>query len=308
MRVLVTGKTGQIVTALLERAGDTNVLAVGRPELDLVRAESAGTMLGEMKPDVIVSAAAYTSVDGAETEPELAHAVNAVAPGHLAAVAADLGIPIIHISTDYVFDGQKTEPYVETDATRPLGAYGRSKLAGERAVIARTPNHVILRTAWVYSPFGSNFLKTMLRLATDRAELRVVRDQIGNPTSALDIADAVLAIGRNLVSRSDEAALRGTFHMTAGGEASWADFARAIMAVSDEMGGPKARVTAIDTTDYPTPACRPANSRLSSVKLAEAHGVELPGWRASVTEVVARLVGPRSNVRKEPVLDLIRDG
>jgi dTDP-4-dehydrorhamnose reductase len=292
MRVLVTGKTGQIVTALLERAGDTNILPVGRPELDLAHAEGAGAMLAAMEPDVIVSAAAYTSVDKAETEPELAQTVNGEAPGHLATVAADLGIPIIHISTDYVFDGQKTRPYVENDATRPWGAYGRSKLAGERAVIARTANHVILRTAWVYSPFGSNFLKTMLRLATDHPEVRVVRDQLGSPTSALDIADAVLAIGRNLVNMPDEAALRGTFHLTAGGEASWADFACAIMTVSGEMGGPNASVTAIDTVDYPTPARRPANSRLSSAKLAEVHGVELPVWQASLPEVVARLVRP----------------
>ncbi|GLQ53641.1 dTDP-4-dehydrorhamnose reductase [Devosia nitrariae] len=292
MRVLVTGKTGQIVTALLERAGDTNILPVGRPELDLARAEGAGGLLAAMEPDVIVSAAAYTSVDKAETEPELAQTVNGEAPGHLATVAAELGIPIIHISTDYVFDGQKSVPYVETDATRPLGAYGRSKLAGERAVIAGTANHVILRTAWVYSPFGGNFLKTMLRLASDRPEVRVVRDQLGSPTSALDIADAVLAVGRNLVNMPDEAALRGTFHMTAGGEASWADFACAIMTVSGDMGGPNASITAIDTVDYPTPARRPANSRLSSAKLAEVHGVELPVWQDSLCEVVSRLVRP----------------
>lgn len=290
MRIVVTGKTGQVVTALLERAGEVEILPVGRPELDLTRAEAACAVLAAARPDVIVSAAAYTAVDKAETEPEVAQAVNAEAPGHLAGVAADLGIPIIHLSTDYVFDGQKTLPYVETDATDPLGAYGRSKLAGERAVIARTTNHAILRTAWIYSPFGGNFLKTMLRLAADGRKLRVVSDQLGNPTSALDIADALLAIARNLVDMPGEMALRGTFHMTARGEASWADFAREIMTVSAETGGPTTSVTAIATVDYPTPARRPANSRLSSAKLAEVHGVVLPGWRDSTREVVTRLV------------------
>lgn len=290
MRIVVTGKTGQVVTALIERAGKVEILPVGRPELDLACPETAGALLAAAKPDAIISAAAYTAVDTAETEPELVHRINADAPGHLAAVAADIGIPIIHLSTDYVFDGRKTLPYVETDATGPLGVYGKSKLAGERAVVARTPNHAILRTAWIYSPFGGNFLKTMLRLAAERRELRVVSDQLGNPTSALDIADALLAIARNLVEMPEETALRGTFHLAATGEASWADFAREIMIASAEVGGPTARVTAIGTVDFPTPARRPANSRLSSARLAEVHGVVLPGWPNSMREVVARVV------------------
>lgn len=290
MRLVVTGKTGQVATALAERAAGVTVIAVGRPELDLSQAENAEAILREAKPDAVVSAAAYTGVDKAESDAEAAWAINAEAPGHLAAAAARLGVPIVHLSTDYVFDGSKPAPYVESDATGPLGVYGASKLGGEEAVAGATDNHAILRTAWVYSPFGNNFLKTMLRLATDRPELRVVDDQFGNPTSALDIADAVIAVARNLVARPGEAKLRGIFHMTASGEGSWADFASEIFARSAELGGPSPKVTRITTADYPTPARRPANSRLSSALLAQVHGIVMPDWKMSTAETVKRLV------------------
>jgi dTDP-4-dehydrorhamnose reductase len=296
MRLAVTGKTGQVSTALLERgaASGVEVVAVGRPEFDLAQSQSVADLFAAIRPDVIVSAAAYTAVDKAESEAALAQAVNGNGPGLVAEAAARLGIPVIHISTDYVFDGSKSGPYVENDATAPLGVYGTSKLAGERAVAAAGPDHAILRTAWVYSPFGNNFLKTMLRLAVDRPELRVVDDQRGNPTSALDIADAILAVARNLVERPRDNQLRGVFHLAGTGEGSWADFANEIMAASSERGGPAATVIRIGTADYPTPARRPANSRLSSAKLAETHGVVMPDWKVSTRETVARLVPARS--------------
>jgi dTDP-4-dehydrorhamnose reductase len=291
MRIAVTGRYGQVVTALLERAGDVEIVTLGRPEFDLADARNVASLLRDIGPDAVVSAAAYTAVDKAEVEPDLSQAVNAEGPAHLAVAAAALDIPIIHLSTDYVFDGKKVTPYVEVDATGPLGVYGRTKLDGERAVAAATPNHAILRTAWVYSPFGPNFLKTMLRLAAGRSEVGVVGDQWGNPTSALDIADAVLEVTRNLLQNPSDARQRGIFHMTAAGEASWADFAREIFAASADLRGPTANVKVIGTVDYPTPAKRPANSRLNSSRLARSHGVTLPDWRDATREIIARVVG-----------------
>ncbi len=292
MRLIVTGKSGQVVTALIERgtAQGVEIVSFGRPEFDLAHAQAGLTAIADAQPDVIVSAAAYTAVDKAESEPDTAQAINGIGPGALAQLAAKLNVPLIHISTDYVFDGTKHGPYVETDPTNPLGVYGKTKLSGELSVMAATSNHVILRTAWVYSPFGNNFLKTMLRVGVERSELRVVDDQNGNPTSALDIADAVIAVAHNLVAHPDNASLRGVFHLTGSGEASWADFATEIFAVSGELGGPSANVVRITTEDYPTPARRPANSRLSGEKLRQVHGVTMPSWQISTRETIARLL------------------
>lgn len=291
MRIAVTGVTGQVVTALIERgaAHGVTVLPVGRPDFDLAEPGNALPVFSALKPDVVVSAAAYTAVDKAENEADLAMAINGRGAGRVAEAAAELGVPIIHISTDYVFDGSKPAPYVETDPTAPLGVYGRSKLAGEQAVAQAQPDHVILRTAWVYSPFGNNFLKTMMRLAAERPELRVVADQVGNPTSALDIADGVIGVTRNLLDRPDQS-LRGVFHMVGSGDASWADFAAAIVTEFAAHGGNRAEVRPIGTADYPTPARRPANSRLSTDKLAQAHGLRLPHWHGSMRQVVSRLM------------------
>jgi len=292
MRIVVTGREGQVVRSLMERGAIAghDVVSLGRPQLDLAgSAQGIAEALRRAAPDLIVSAAAYTAVDKAEQEPDLARAVNEEGAHAVALAASELGVPLIHLSTDYVFDGAKSAPYVETDDTGPTGVYGATKLAGERAVLAAQPDCAILRTAWVYSPFGANFVKTMLRLARDRDEVGVVADQRGNPTSALDIADAILAVAANLTDR-DDPALRGTFHMTAAGDASWAEFADAIFAASARLGGPSAAVKAIATSDYPTPAKRPANSRLDSSKLDRAHGVRLPDWRDSLPNVVRRLL------------------
>lgn len=296
MRIVVTGGPyGQVLESLLE-VGPTRgheVTPVGPPELDLAgETRAIFEALRAARPEAIVSAAAYTAVDKAEGEPDLAFAINARGAGAVAATARELGVPIVHISTDYVFDGSKESPYVEDDPTGPTSVYGASKLAGEDAVLAEHGNSAILRTAWVYSPFSANFVKTMLRLASDRDEVGVVADQRGNPTSALDIASAVITVLENL-AKSEDRELRGLFHMAGTGEASWADFAEAIFAVSAASNGPVARVRRISTSDYPTPAKRPANSRLDSSRLGRIHGVQLPDWRTSTEEVVTRLV--RSN-------------
>lgn len=291
LRIVVTGWTGQVVRAMLERVpAGVEVVALRRPDLDLAIPKMVAPALRAARPHVIVNAAAYTAVDQAESEPDLAMRVNGEAAGEAARAAAALGVPVIQISTDYVFDGALDRPYREDDATGPISAYGASKLAGERAVAAASDNHAILRTAWVYSPFGKNFVKTMLRLAETCDEVGVVADQHGCPTSALNIADAVLAVARNLVARPQDETLRGIFHMSAAGEAVWADVAEAIFAERERLGGKPVAVKRIATTDYPTPAQRPANSRLDCGKLAARHGVTLPAWRGSLATCVERLL------------------
>ena len=292
MRIVVTGLVGQVVSSMIERAPrDVELIALGRPQLDLAKRDAVLATLRAARCDVIVNAAAYTAVDKAEREPDVAMRINGDGAGYVAEIAAELGAPLLHLSTDYVFDGALDRPYREEDATNPTGAYGRSKLAGEQKIASLCANHAILRTAWVYSPFGANFVKTMLRLGETRAELGVVADQHGNPTSALDIADALFAIARRMrADRSD--ALRGIFHMTGEGEATWADFAKAIFADALAHGRANVSVKRITTADYPTPAKRPANSRLDTSKLKDAFGISLPDWRKSTKTCVARLLAP----------------
>ena len=288
MRIVVTGREGQVARSLLEaaqgRAG-VEVIAIGRPELDLLRPDTVAEVLAASRPDLVVSAAAYTAVDQAEDEPEAAFAINAVGAGKVAEATARLGIPIIHLSTDYVFDGTAERPYVETDPTAPCSVYGASKLAGEQAVAAANPRHLILRTAWVYSPFGKNFVKTMLRLARDRDEIAVVADQWGNPTSALDIADAILRAAARIDGDGSFGEF-GTYHLAGTGETNWSGFARHILDTSRVFGGPYAEVRDIATADYPTKVRRPPNSQLSSAKFAAAFGRATPKWRESVERVV----------------------
>ena len=291
MRLAVTGREGQVAAALVEAARgrrDIDVFTLARPALDLARPDTLFPAIEAARPDIIVSAAAYTNVDQAEDERDIAFAVNATGAGKVAEAAARLGIPVIQLSTDYVFDGAKEGTYVETDPTAPLGVYGASKLAGETAVAAANPRHLILRTAWVYSPFGGNFLKTMLRLAAERDEISVVADQWGNPTSALDIADAIL---RSAAKLRDDGSFRawGVYHLAGGGETNWSGFARHILDTSRSLAGPYARVRDIATADYPTKARRPANSRLSSAKFAAEFGWTAPQWRQSAERVVGQL-------------------
>jgi dTDP-4-dehydrorhamnose reductase len=292
MRIIVIGQEGQVARALAERAPAHGATAIrlGRPKLDLADPSGIEDVLRETGGDLIVNAAAYTAVDQAEKEPELARAINGIGPGAVAGAAAAMAIPVIHISTDYVFDGTLDHPYRESDPVSPLGAYGASKLLGEQAVAAEAEDHVILRTAWVYSPFGKNFVKTMLRLGAEREEIGVVADQIGSPTSALDIADGIFGVGRKLLDNPKDRNLRGLFHMAGSGSASWAGFASEIFASSARLGGPAAKVRPITTAEYPTPAKRPANSRLDCTKLANAYGISLPPWRKSLASCVQRLL------------------
>ncbi len=291
MRITVTGQSGQVVLSMLERAPrGVSVTALGRPVLDLEQVSSIAPALAATRPDIVVNAAAFTAVDLAESEEATAQTVNGVAAGEVARAAAGLGVPVIQISTDYVFDGNLDRPYREDDPVGPISAYGRSKLAGEEAVAAANPDCAILRTAWVYSPFGKNFVKTMLRLAETRDEVGVVADQAGCPTSALDIADAVFVVAHNMVQSPTEAALRGIFHMGAQGEAVWADVAEVIFSERQRLGGKPMRVNRIATADYPTPAKRPASSRLDSSKLTTIHGATLPHWQASLASCVRRLM------------------
>ncbi|WP_439493687.1 dTDP-4-dehydrorhamnose reductase [Bosea sp. (in: a-proteobacteria)] len=291
MRITVTGQMGQVVLSMLERAPlAVAVTALGRPVLDLEQLASICPAIVATRPDIIVNAAAFTAVDLAESQEAAAQRVNGAAAGEVARAAAELGVPVIQISTDYVFDGSLDRPYRENDAIGPISAYGRSKLAGEEAVAATTPNHAILRTAWVFSPFGKNFVRTMLRLAETHNEIGVVADQAGCPTNALDIGDAIFSVARNLVERPSDPSLRGVFHMGARGEAVWADVAEAIFMERERLGGKPVRVKRIATSDYPTPARRPANSRLDSSKLQTFHGVGLPHWQASLAHCVRRLL------------------
>jgi dTDP-4-dehydrorhamnose reductase len=284
MRIAVIGRNGQVASALaaLHGTGGLEIVNLARPELDLREPGSIGPVARDARPDVIINAAAWTAVDDAEARKAEALQLNAVGAGAVAEAAARLAIPIIHFSTDYVFDGRKASPYVETDQPDPATAYGMSKLAGEHAVAGAAANHAILRVAWLHAPAGRNFVRTMLRLAQTRNEIGVVADQIGNPTSAQAVAEGAVVVARNLVAKPGDAGLRGVFHMTCAGEASWADFAEAIFAGAAARGMKGARVRRIATAEYPTPAARPPNSRLDCGLLAARHGVRLPHWQVAL--------------------------
>lgn len=291
-KIVITGSEGQIVRSIVERgygSPELEFVALRRSKLDLTATTQIAETIIALKPDAIISAAAYTAVDQAESDAGAAFVINAEAPREIAKAAAQLRVPIIHLSTDYVFDGTKCGAYLETDLASPLGVYGTSKLLGERAVAETTDNHVVLRTAWVYSPFGRNFLITMLRLAQQHQEISVVDDQFGNPTSAFDIADGLISVLRNLFA-SNATKFRGTFHMAGTGVASWADFATQIFSAAEGLGAPAAKVKRISTKEYPTPAKRPANSQLSCERLANIHRVRLAQWQNSALAVVKRVI------------------
>jgi dTDP-4-dehydrorhamnose reductase len=289
MKVFVAGSAGQLARALADRAAapDMEIITTGRPQLDLEHREGAD-LIAAVAPDAIINAAAYTAVDAAEHESARAFAVNRDGAAWLAGIAAQRKIPFLHVSTDYVFDGAKSGPYTEDDAVNPQNAYGRTKRAGEEAVLTTYPSALVLRTAWVFSPYGQNFVKTMLRLARERDSLRVVSDQVGNPTSAHDIADVLLAITRRAVKDSDHP--RGVYHVTAAGTTSWFGFAQEIMRLAAERGHRAVPVVPITTADYPTPAKRPANSQLDCGKLARDFGVRLPCWKDSLAATLQVLL------------------
>lgn len=291
-RVLVTGNKGQVALALQGlQLADLDIVALGRPELDISDRFSVERAFATVRPELAVNTAAYTDVDRAESEEKEALAINRDGAANVASVAASAGCPIIHFSTDYVFSGTKPSPYVETDGTDPLSAYGRSKLAGEQAVAAANPAHTILRTAWVYSPFGRNFVKTMLRLAGERETINVVSDQLGTPTSAAFLARAAAAIGRRVLADPTGADWRGVFHVVASGATDWASFAEEIFRQSATRGGPAAVVKRITTAEYKTAAVRPANSQLDTSRFRCVFDVETPLWQDDVAVCVSALLG-----------------
>jgi dTDP-4-dehydrorhamnose reductase len=289
MDILVTGGAGQVGTELqaLSWPDGVSIHAPGRAELDLSDPASVAGMMASRPWAAVISSGAYTAVDKAESEVRDAWLVNAVAPAILAKAAKDAGIPIVHVSTDYVFDGSKDGLYLETDPVAPLGAYGASKEGGEQAVRTGNPRHAIVRTAWVVSPHRSNFVKTMLRFGAERDEMRVVGDQRGCPTFAGDLARALQTITLRLID--DEAAPTGTYHFVNAGEASWAEFATAIFAASARHGGKQPKVTTITTAEYPTPAKRPANSRLSTARITADYGVTPRPWPEALEETIRAL-------------------
>ena len=295
MKILVTGKSGQLARSLVERASrypQIELIAVGRPKLDLAVPGSAEKLILERRPDLVINTAAETDVDGAEEHRLHAMRINAEGAGEVASAAAAIDAPVVQISTDYVFDGEDSRPYAEDAPTQPLNAYGRSKLAGEEAVRSANSNHLILRTAWVYSPFGRNFVKTMFEAAEERDELRLITDKRGSPTSALDLADALLAI----VSawRGGKEPGRGQiYHLVGSGEATWYEWAEQVMQDRRQLGLRTAKLVPILAREWPMRAVRPTNSVLDSRKFQHDFQFHMPDWRKSLSEVVRRLAAKR---------------
>ncbi|NWA64775.1 dTDP-4-dehydrorhamnose reductase [Pseudomonas reactans] len=287
MKILITGRHGQVSRELqLRLQGLGELIVLGRDQLDLADADQIRQQVRAHRPGLIINAAAHTAVDLAESEPDAAFAINAIAPGILAEETKALGIPLIHYSTDYVFDGSKPAPYIETDTPNPLGVYGQSKLAGEQAITAVGGEHLILRTSWVYSNHGKNFLLTMQRLLQEKPQMRIVADQIGAPTWAGSIANST----RALIERwqAGEPGEWGIYHLTAGGQTSWFGFAEAIGEHLREQGKACAELEPIPSSAYPTPAQRPLNSRLDCSRLLQQWHVSQPHWQDALRECLAQ--------------------
>jgi dTDP-4-dehydrorhamnose reductase len=295
MRVLVAGRVGQIATELLARlpAAGHQVLALEPPELDITDAGSIARAFGDFRPEALINAAAYTAVDRAEDARDLAFAVNATGPGLLGAAAAQAGIPVVHYSTDYVFDGGGGAPYGEDAAPNPIGVYGASKLEGELRLHAANPRSTTLRTAWVCSPHGGNFVKTMLRLAGEREELRVVADQHGAPSFADDLADAAIALLPRLAAAATGDPCFGVFHLTGAPHTTWHGFTEAILAGAAARGRRVPRLVPITTAEYPTRARRPADGRLDCRRAARVLGLAAADWRVSLDRCLDALIGPK---------------
>jgi dTDP-4-dehydrorhamnose reductase len=291
MRLLLLGGSGQIGNEFRELviSSDVEIVAPSRGVLDLEDAQAIASVVAAEPWSAIINAAAYTDVDRAESEEPIAFAVNAEAPARLAAETGRRGIPLVHISTDYVFDGRKGTPYIERDAAAPLNAYGRSKLAGERGVSAANPRHVILRTSWVYSPFRKNFVKTILRLAAERDRLAVIADQRGCPTAASDMAKACFDIAMACAAAPDQAPY-GTYHFAGAGEGSWFEFAKEIVDTAAGRLGKAPQIVPIPTVEYPTAAPRAADTRLDCTAVVRAFGIRPRPWRRALADTIDRLL------------------
>jgi dTDP-4-dehydrorhamnose reductase len=294
--ILVTGGGGQLGTSLmgLMRPDGFELVAPGLSELDFTRPDSLDAVLAARPWAAVINCAAHTAVDRAESEPALAWTINAAAPARIAQFCAASGVPMVQVSTDYVYPGNKDGVYVETDPVGPLGVYGASKAGGEWAVRAAVPRHVIARTSWVVSPYGANFVKTMLRLGAERPELRVVDDQWGAPTSAQDLAATLMQITVRLID--DPEAPTGVFHVVNRGETTWRRVAEAVLARAAADGRSMASVVPIATAEYPTPARRPLNSRLSTARLEREYGIVLPDWRDGVDRILDQLLEAETSV------------
>jgi dTDP-4-dehydrorhamnose reductase len=291
LRLAVFGAAGQLGCALSRRAAIASTDVSGYDhQSDIRDPKAVEAAIRESKPDVLINAAAYTAVDKAESEVKEAESINRDGAATVAQVAWQMRLPLIHISTDYVFDGTKSGPYVEDDPRTPMSVYGRTKADGESAVLEHHPKALVARTAWVYGLEGNNFVKTMLRLSETRDEIRVVDDQKGSPTFADDLADVLLLVSARIVSEP-QSVRAGIYHVTGSGEATWCEFARTIFALAGRRRKKEVRVTAIGTKDYPTPARRPANSVLSCAKAERAFGVRLPHWRDGLDRMLAEHLG-----------------
>lgn len=296
--ILVIGRTGQLATSL-KKLGGARIVCVGRPDFSLDAPENFSALLDQYKPAAVINAAAWTAVDLAETEEEAADRANHTGPAALGAETAKRDLPFLHVSTDYVFDGEKGAPYTEEDSVRPVTAYGRTKEAGERAVLEANPRSAVFRTAWVYSPHGKNFVRTMLNAGAKNPLLKVVGDQKGNPTNSDDLAAALLAVvetmtgvevpGERMQKPEWRPEWHGIFHATGSGEATWFDLAREALEEAARNGQKMPELQAIATADWPTPAKRPADSRLDNDKLARVFGLRLPEWRESTRRTVKQI-------------------
>ena len=288
MKLLVTGRHGQLARSLVERAADhpgVTIITTSRPEADLSVPGQLAEAIRAAKPDLVINAAAYTNVDGAEDEPELALRINSDGAAEGAQAATAIGARFIQLSTDYVFDGRAERAWREDDPVAPINAYGRSKAGGEQQVLAAQPNAIVVRTSWVVSRFGQNFVRTMLRLAADRDEIGVVADQRGCPTSASELADALIALSRRALAGE----AKGIYHLAGAGEASWADLAACVMSASAECGGPSASIRPISSSDFPTRATRPAFSVLDCSHAASELGIRLGPWQPAIRAIVASI-------------------
>ncbi|MGC9270943.1 dTDP-4-dehydrorhamnose reductase [Acidiphilium sp.] len=287
--ILITGATGQLGMALAAQATMPH-RAVGRPDFDFDSPETIARCVAETAPSLVINAAAWTAVDAAEQNVAAAYRANRDGPAQLARLCRDSGIPLIHVSTDYVFDGEKGAPYLESDPVAPLGVYGASKEAGERAVIESGADAIILRTAWVFSARGKNFARTMINASRKTNNLRVVGDQRGTPTAAEDLAAAILAIVGAIRSQGWRPEYRGIFHATNTGDTTWHGFAEVIFDIAAKCGAARPTVTAITTAEWPTPVKRPADSRLDGGKLAAIFGLRLPDWHDATTRIVTAML------------------
>ena len=290
MKILITGAQGQVGKELVTAANEQGftVIAAGRNELDITQTKNVKSYIESQQPNIVINAAAYTAVDKAEAEQEIAYAINRDGAANLATVCKEQNIPLLHISTDYVFDGTKKEAYSESDETSPLGVYGISKWQGEEAIRQHCPQHIILRVAWVFGAQGNNFVKTMLRLAKDRDELNVVADQYGGPSPAKNIAETLITLAKQY--KKENTLEWGTYHYCGVDKTNWCDFAKEIFKQAKEKGliNKEMQVNAITTAEYPTPAKRPANSMLDCSKIKKTFGIEMPSWKEALKQVVGQ--------------------